>query len=145
MASFQSSSTALQRFFRNSTYCKYSLVPEKSLRLVYEPWNDAIRCLFKDFLRIHQFLGEFLNWLFANFAGRKRPEHRLVSKVLLLSRKRNTDQYPIKKPEVFLQRSKIKNDVLTAILNQEDIITLDAVWRSAPVVTKDGFSAGAKE
>jgi hypothetical protein len=33
----------------------YSLVPEKPLRLVYEPWNDAIRRLFKDFLQAHQF------------------------------------------------------------------------------------------
>ena len=80
-----------------------------------------------DFLRVHQFLGEFLNWLFVNSVERKRPEHRLVLKVLLLSIKRNTDQYPIKNPEVFLQKSKIKNDVRTAILNPVDIITLDAV------------------
>jgi hypothetical protein len=52
MATFQGSSTALYRFFRNSTYYKYSLVPEKSIRLVYEPWNVAIRSLLKDFLRV---------------------------------------------------------------------------------------------
>jgi len=26
----------------------YSLIPEKPLRLVYEPWNDAIRHIFTD-------------------------------------------------------------------------------------------------
>jgi hypothetical protein len=31
----------------------YSLVPEKPLRLVYEPFYLAIRQLFKDFLRVH--------------------------------------------------------------------------------------------
>ena len=90
-------------------------------------------------------LGEFLNWLFANFAERKRAEHRLVSKVMLLLIKRNTNRYPIKNQEVFLQKNKIKSDVRTAILNPEDIIMLDAVWRSVPGATEDGFSAGAKE
>ena len=66
-------------------------------------------------------------------------------KVLLLSIKRSTAQYLIKNPEVFLQKSKIKNDVRTAILNPEDIIMLDAVWKYVPNATKDGFSAGAKE
>ena len=64
---------------------------------------------------------------------------------MLLLIKRNTDRYPIKNQEVFLQKNKIKSDVRTAILNPEDIIMLDAVWRSVPGATEDGFSAGAKE
>jgi len=50
-----------------------------------------------------------------------------------------------KKPEVFLQKNKIKSDVQTAILNPEDIITLDAAWKYVPNVTEDGFSADARE
>jgi len=64
---------------------------------------------------------------------------------MLLLIKRNTNRYPIKNQEVFLQKNKIKSDVRTAILNPEDIITLDAVWKYVPNATKDGFSAAARE
>jgi hypothetical protein len=54
MASQKVPSTALWYFFRHSAYYVYSLVPEKILRLVYEPFCLAIYSLIRDFLRDHQ-------------------------------------------------------------------------------------------
>jgi len=42
MAALKVPSTALYRFFRRSTYGKYAIAPEKTLRLVYGTFNLAI-------------------------------------------------------------------------------------------------------
>ncbi|MBT8351327.1 MAG: hypothetical protein KJO26_08865, partial [Deltaproteobacteria bacterium] len=43
MASQKGSFTVLYQLARNSTYYRYSLVPEKPLRFVYEPFYEFIR------------------------------------------------------------------------------------------------------